>query len=74
MGGRASSWTSAMIEQSFFSIAEELCKTFAEEKHPPQFCFAIPRKSGEEEDQAEWSLRCFVGKDRGGATVDVGGS
>ena len=46
----------------------------AEEKRPPQFRFAIARKSGEEEDQAEWSLRCFVGKDRGGATVEVGGS
>ena len=61
-------------EQSFFSIAEELCKTSAEKKRPPQFRFAIPRKSGEEEDQAEWSLRCLVGKDRGGATVEVGGS
>ena len=61
-------------EQSFFSIAEELCKTSAEEKRPPQFRFAIPRKSGEEADQAEWSLRCFVGKDRGGATVEMGGS
>ena len=60
-------------EQSFFSIAEELCKTSAEEKRPPQFRFAISRKSGEEEDQAEWSLRCFVGMDRGGATVEVGG-
>ena len=59
-------------EQSFFSIAEELCKTSAEEKRPPQFRFAIPRKSGEEENQAEWSFRCFVGKDRGGATVEVG--
>ena len=59
-------------EQSFFSIAEELCKTSAEEKRPPQFRFAIPRKSGEEEDQAEWSFRCFVGKDRGEATVEVG--
>ena len=61
-------------ERSFFSIAEELCKTSAEEKRLPQFRFAIPRKSGQEEDQAEWSLRCFVGKDRGEATVEVGGS
>ena len=62
-------------EQSFFSIAEELCKTSAEEKRqrPPQFRFAIPRKSGEEEHQAEWSLCCFVRKDRGGATFEVSG-
>ena len=40
-------------EQSFFSIAKELCKTSAEEKRPPQFRFAIPGKSAEEEDQAE---------------------
>ena len=62
------------MSSRFFSIAEELCKTSAEEKRPPQFRFAIPRKSGEEEDQAEWSLRCFVENDRGGATVEVGRS
>ena len=78
MGGRASigtSWTSAMSKSFKFSQSlKSWCETSAEEKRPPQFRFAIPRKSGEEEDQAEWSLRCFVGKGRGGATVEVGGS
>ena len=40
-------------EQVVFSQSlKSWCETSAEEERPPQFRFAIPRKSGEEEDQA----------------------
>ena len=64
-----------MSTRFLFFIAEELCRISAVhvEKHPETV--SICDSKSREEEKKEWSLRCFVGNDRGPgaiATVEEG--